>query len=47
MKHEESPSTAGEEEIEDQKYHFISLMLNLVNTFLYMVNTYIIVMTIQ
>lgn len=43
--HEESPSTAGEEEIEDQKYHFISLMLNLVNTFLYMVNTYIIVPT--
>ena len=42
---EESPSTAGEEEIEDQKYHFISLMLNLVNTFLYMVNTYIIVPT--
>lgn len=43
--HEESPSTAGEEEIEDQKYHFVSLMLNLVNTFLYMVNTYIIVPT--
>ncbi|AQL02394.1 SPX domain-containing membrane protein [Zea mays] len=42
---EESPSTAGEEEIEDQKYHFMSLMLNLVNTFLYMVNTYIIVPT--
>ncbi|XP_006655744.1 SPX domain-containing membrane protein OsI_21475 isoform X2 [Oryza brachyantha] len=42
---EESPSTAEEEEIEDQKYHFMSLMLNLVNTFLYMVNTYIIVPT--
>ncbi|RLM55032.1 SPX domain-containing membrane protein [Panicum miliaceum] len=42
---EESPSTAGEEKIEDQKYHFMSLMLNLVNTFLYMVNTYIIVPT--
>ncbi|XP_066370395.1 SPX domain-containing membrane protein OsI_21475-like isoform X3 [Miscanthus floridulus] len=42
---EESPSTVGEEEIEDQKYHFMSLMLNLVNTFLYMVNTYIIVPT--
>ncbi|KAL6606566.1 hypothetical protein ACP70R_042219 [Stipagrostis hirtigluma subsp. patula] len=42
---EESPSTAGEEEIEDKKYHFMSLMLNLVNTFLYMVNTYIIVPT--
>ncbi|KAL5212174.1 hypothetical protein ABZP36_023021 [Zizania latifolia] len=42
---EESPSIAGEEEMEDKKYHFISLMLNLVNTFLYMVNTYIIVPT--
>uniref|UniRef100_A0A0E0L7A7 SPX domain-containing protein n=1 Tax=Oryza punctata TaxID=4537 RepID=A0A0E0L7A7_ORYPU len=42
---EESPSTAEEDEIEDKKYHFISLMLNLVNTFLYMVNTYIIVPT--
>jgi predicted MFS family arabinose efflux permease len=31
--------------IEEDKYHFISLVLNLVNTFLYMVNTYIIVPT--
>ncbi|XP_038876416.1 SPX domain-containing membrane protein At4g22990-like isoform X2 [Benincasa hispida] len=29
----------------DQRYHFMSLLLNLVNTFLYMVNTYIIVPT--
>ncbi|XP_011029159.1 PREDICTED: SPX domain-containing membrane protein At4g22990 [Populus euphratica] len=34
-----------EEPVDDQKYHFISLLLNLVNTFLYMVNTYIIVPT--
>ncbi|KAK8947975.1 hypothetical protein KSP40_PGU004831 [Platanthera guangdongensis] len=40
---EEVPSSA-EDEVET-KYHFISLMLNLVNTFLYMVNTYIIVPT--
>ncbi|ONK59222.1 uncharacterized protein A4U43_C08F4230 [Asparagus officinalis] len=33
------------EEQVDKKYHFMSLMLNLVNTFLYMVNTYIIVPT--
>uniref|UniRef100_A0A0D6QSH1 SPX domain-containing protein n=1 Tax=Araucaria cunninghamii TaxID=56994 RepID=A0A0D6QSH1_ARACU len=35
----------SEEYIEDQRYHFVSLLLNLVNTFLYMVNTYIIVPT--
>ncbi|XP_051119403.1 SPX domain-containing membrane protein At4g22990-like isoform X2 [Andrographis paniculata] len=29
----------------DQRYHFMSLVLNLANTFLYMVNTYIIVPT--
>lgn len=29
----------------DERYHFMSLLLNLVNTFLYMVNTYIIVPT--
>ncbi|CAN6205287.1 unnamed protein product [Urochloa humidicola] len=33
------------ERIEEDKYHFFSLVLNLVNTFLYMVNTYIIVPT--
>ena len=39
-------STGSEvEHIEEDKYHFISLVLNLVNTFLYMVNTYIIVPT--
>lgn len=34
-----------EDYADDDKYHFISLLLNLVNTFLYMVNTYIIVPT--
>ncbi|XP_057736549.1 SPX domain-containing membrane protein At4g22990-like isoform X2 [Arachis stenosperma] len=34
-----------DEPIDDQKYHFMSLILNLANTFLYMVNTYIIVPT--
>lgn len=37
-----SPS---EDDVAEQRYHFISLLLNLVNTFLYMVNTYIIVPT--
>ncbi|XP_073042930.1 SPX domain-containing membrane protein At4g22990-like isoform X1 [Primulina eburnea] len=41
---EELPSLS-EEHVDDQTYHFMSLMLNLVNTFLYMVNTYIIVPT--
>ncbi|XP_050228325.1 SPX domain-containing membrane protein At4g22990 [Mercurialis annua] len=41
---EELP-TPIEEHIDDQKYHFMSLLLNLINTFLYMVNTYIIVPT--
>ncbi|KAK9276144.1 hypothetical protein L1049_005675 [Liquidambar formosana] len=41
---EELP-TPVEEQIDDEKYHFMSLLLNLVNTFLYMVNTYIIVPT--
>ncbi|KAI3727571.1 hypothetical protein L6452_16187 [Arctium lappa] len=34
-----------EEPVDDQRYHFMSLILNLANTFLYMVNTYIIVPT--
>ncbi|KAJ9540527.1 hypothetical protein OSB04_027033 [Centaurea solstitialis] len=34
-----------EESVDDQRYHFMSLLLNLANTFLYMVNTYIIVPT--
>lgn len=34
-----------EEHVDDNRYHFMSLLLNLANTFLYMVNTYIIVPT--
>ncbi|KAM3321887.1 SPX domain-containing membrane protein isoform X1 [Capsicum chacoense] len=41
---EEFP-TPVEEQVDDQRYHFMSLLLNLANTFLYMVNTYIIVPT--
>lgn len=41
---EELP-TPSEDQDDDQRYHFMSLFLNLVNTFLYMVNTYIIVPT--
>lgn len=41
---EELP-TPVEEQVDDQKYHFMSLLLNLANTFLYMVNTYIVVPT--
>lgn len=41
---EELPAPS-EEPIDDQRYHFMSLLLNLANTFLYMVNTYIIVPT--
>ncbi|GJZ02187.1 SPX domain-containing membrane protein-like protein isoform X1 [Tanacetum coccineum] len=41
---EELP-TPLEEHDDDQRYHFMSLLLNLANTFLYMVNTYIIVPT--
>ncbi|KAL2324579.1 hypothetical protein Fmac_023637 [Flemingia macrophylla] len=40
---EELPAPADEHV--DERYHFISLSLNLANTFLYMVNTYIIVPT--
>ncbi|KAL2547496.1 SPX domain-containing membrane protein [Forsythia ovata] len=40
---EELPT--AEEHVDDQRYHFMSLLLNLANTFLYMVNTYIIVPT--
>ncbi|GLT43922.1 hypothetical protein SLA2020_178460 [Shorea laevis] len=42
---EEDLPTPTEEDPSEHKYHFISLMLNLVNTFLYMVNTYIVVPT--
>ncbi|XP_015901882.1 SPX domain-containing membrane protein At4g22990 [Ziziphus jujuba] len=41
---EELPTPVGEQ-VDDQRYHFMSLILNLANTFLYMVNTYIIVPT--
>ncbi|CAH9086300.1 unnamed protein product [Cuscuta europaea] len=44
MQQEELPSPI-EEDADDRRYHFMSLMLNLANTFLYMVNTYIIVPT--
>lgn len=37
--------TPTEEQIDDKRYNFMSLILNLANTFLYMVNTYIIVPT--
>ncbi|KAJ0565499.1 putative SPX domain, major facilitator superfamily, MFS transporter superfamily [Helianthus annuus] len=42
---DELPSPSSEEHIVNERYHFMSLLLNLVNTFLYMVNTYIIVPT--
>lgn len=41
---EEFP-TPVEEYVDNERYHFMSLLLNLANTFLYMVNTYIIVPT--
>ncbi|KAL3536890.1 hypothetical protein ACH5RR_000256 [Cinchona calisaya] len=41
---DELPSPS-EDHMVDESYHFMSLLLNLVNTFLYMVNTYIIVPT--
>jgi MFS family permease len=41
----EDVQTSSDDLVNDQSYHFMSLMLNLVNTFLYMVNTYIIVPT--
>ncbi|KAL7167413.1 hypothetical protein ACSBR2_037969 [Camellia fascicularis] len=44
MQEEELP-TPSEERADDERYHFMSLILNLANTFLYMVNTYIVVPT--
>lgn len=41
---EELPSPTEDPSV-NQRYHFMSLLLNLANTFLYMVNTYIIVPT--
>lgn len=40
---EDSPSL--EDPVPEEKFHFVSLLLNLVNAFLYMVNTYIVVPT--
>ncbi|KAG0472705.1 hypothetical protein HPP92_014562 [Vanilla planifolia] len=40
---DDTPS--GKKDQNDGRYHFMSLLLNLANTFLYMVNTYIIVPT--
>ncbi|WOK98177.1 SPX domain-containing membrane protein [Canna indica] len=37
--------TSEEDQVADEKYHFMSLLLNLASTYLYMVNTYIIVPT--
>lgn len=37
--------TPAAELVDEEKYHFVSLLLNLANTCLYMVNTYIIVPT--
>lgn len=42
---DEFPSPSSNEHDVNEQYHFMSLVLNLVNTFLYMVNTYIIVPT--
>ncbi|KAL5215312.1 hypothetical protein ABZP36_004464 [Zizania latifolia] len=42
---QEDSQSGSEDLVDDQSYHFMSLLLNLVNTFLYMVNTYIIVPT--
>uniref|UniRef100_A0A0E0NJ74 SPX domain-containing protein n=1 Tax=Oryza rufipogon TaxID=4529 RepID=A0A0E0NJ74_ORYRU len=41
----EDMHSGSEDLVDDQSYHFMSLLLNLANTFLYMVNTYIIVPT--
>lgn len=41
---EDLPSPA-DDHVDDERYHSMSLYLNLANTFLYMVNTYIIVPT--
>jgi predicted MFS family arabinose efflux permease len=42
---QDDTTSESEDTVNDESYHFMSLMLNLVNTFLYMVNTYIIVPT--
>ncbi|MED6172101.1 hypothetical protein PIB30_047067, partial [Stylosanthes scabra] len=45
VREEELPSPPEDQISMDDQYHFMSLLLNLANTFLYMVNTYIIVPT--
>jgi len=45
MQQEEISPSPSEENIVDERYHFMSLLLNLASTFLYMVNTYIVVPT--
>lgn len=42
---EEVLTNQSEDQFDEQRYHFMSLMLNLANAFLYMVNTYIMVPT--
>jgi hypothetical protein len=42
---QEDAQSGSEDLVDNQGYHFMSLLLNLVNAFLYMVNTYIIVPT--
>ncbi|KAJ0974577.1 hypothetical protein J5N97_016542 [Dioscorea zingiberensis] len=42
---QEDRPCATDDRVDDQRYHFMSLLLNLANTFLYMMNTYIIVPT--
>lgn len=45
IQEEELPAQVEEAVSDDERYHFMSLVLNLANTFLYMINTYIIVPT--
>ncbi|XP_058737279.1 SPX domain-containing membrane protein At4g22990-like isoform X2 [Vicia villosa] len=45
MQQEELSPSPSEENTIDERYHFMSLLLNLASTFLYMVNTYIVVPT--
>ncbi|CAL9183878.1 unnamed protein product, partial [Musa hybrid cultivar] len=42
---QEDASSSEEDQVDDKRYNFTSLLLNLANTYLYMVNTYIIVPT--
>ncbi|XP_064998223.1 SPX domain-containing membrane protein OsI_17046-like isoform X2 [Musa acuminata AAA Group] len=42
---QEDASSSEEDQVDHKRYNFMSLLLNLANTYLYMVNTYIIVPT--